>query len=76
MPVQCQSCPEDNQDHDRQKKFVDGPLYHFPFALSPSLTGGRHLYLKRPCTVMDKLINGLRAPIFPSKRKFFLINSG
>ncbi len=37
MPVQCQSCPEDNQDHDRQKKFVDGPFYHFPLCLEPEL---------------------------------------
>ena len=34
-----------------------------------------HLHLMRPCAVMDKLTNGLRAPIFPAKGNFFLIKS-
>jgi hypothetical protein len=31
----------------------------------------RHLHLMRPCTVIDKLTNGLRAPIFPAKGNCF-----
>jgi hypothetical protein len=34
------------------------------------------LHLMRPCTVMDKLTNGLRASIFPAKGLFELNSTG
>ena len=35
-----------------------------------------HLHLMRPLTIMDKLTNSLRTPIFPSNGNSLLIKSG